>query len=83
MKSFVSPVSTGEILYKKYCKACHGKEGDLKLGGAPDLTLSTLQEEAIINILKYGKGNMVAYDRYLSEKDMKAVTDFVITLKTN
>lgn len=65
---------TGEVdgakVYKNYCNSCHGPKGDRGLSNAADLSVSTLKEDEIRQIILYGTGNgMSAYKSVITEDE--------------
>ena len=53
-----TPEVVGENLFIMHCAACHGDDGKLGASGAKDLSRSTLNDSAILKILKEGKNAM-------------------------
>jgi mono/diheme cytochrome c family protein len=53
-----SPEVVGENLFIMHCAVCHGDDGKLGASGAKDLSNSTLNDAAILKILKEGKNAM-------------------------
>jgi mono/diheme cytochrome c family protein len=51
------------------------------LAGAPDLALSTLGREAVVGLIKYGKGTMPPHKDVLTPEMIEALADHVETLK--
>lgn len=74
-------VSDGEKLYKNYCTICHGNDGKLAIGGATDLTKSEMSLKERTKIIKEGKGMMAPFEKILSDKEIKAVSKYSMTLK--
>lgn len=76
-------INGGLAVYKAYCLACHGKNGNAKLAGAKDLTASTLSEAETKKIIEQGSSNkkMLAYGNILKASDLQAVTDYVMSLQ--
>ena len=70
----------GYELYKSNCSLCHGTAGDKKMGGAADLTLSTLSKQDVIEIIKNGKGNMPKFS-FLHEEELAALQLYLESLK--
>lgn len=68
-------------LYLTRCAGCHGTDGNLQLSGAKALPASTLKKEDIVNQIKMGKGNMPPFDGRLSEAEIAALADYVITFR--
>jgi uncharacterized membrane protein SirB2 len=73
-------IQHGEELYSKNCKICHGAEGDMGLGGASNLKISTLTDTEIVNVISNGRGNMAAY-KQLNDQDLEALKNYLITLR--
>lgn len=73
-------IQHGEELYSKNCTICHGAEGDLGLGGASNLKISTLTDTEIVNVISNGRGNMAAY-KQLNDQDLEALKNYLITLR--
>lgn len=65
----------------KGCDACHGIQGDKGLAGAGNLRTSQLKDEEIENVIMIGKKNMQGYRKYLNEQEIKALTEYVKTLR--
>ena len=70
-----------EKLYKNNCRLCHGSKGKLGIGGASDLSKSTLNVSDAIAIIKKGKGSMTAFEGILSDKEIKAIAKYIQQLK--
>lgn len=68
-------------LYLTRCAGCHGTDGNLQLSGAKALPASTMKKEDIVNQIKMGKGNMPPFDGRLSEAEIAALADYVITFR--
>jgi mono/diheme cytochrome c family protein len=76
-------------LYKSKCASCHGADGKgdtavgKKLGvrsfSAPEVAKATDAE--LIEITTKGKGKMPAYDKKLTEDQIKELVKFIRTLK--
>ncbi|MCE3225499.1 MAG: cytochrome c, mono- and diheme variant family [Bacteroidetes bacterium] len=54
----VADSTTPKGLYEKNCKLCHGDDGKLGAAGAKDLTATTLDVNAIKDIILHGKNSM-------------------------
>ena len=72
-----SPFSAGAVIYQSNCAFCHGADGKKAYRNAPDLTLSGLNEDAIKQMLREGKGRMPSYTLVLSEEEINSVAVFV------
>ena len=72
----------GKLLYTNQCVSCHGPKGNLGNSGSKDLTKSTLSEEAVMKIIKEGKGTMPPFEYLLTtEKEREAVMQYVMSLR--
>ena len=68
-------------LYDVKCALCHGYDGAQQFAGAKDLTQSVLQKNEIKLRIAEGKGSMPPHKDVLSEDQMDALADFVLTLQ--
>ena len=71
----------GAEVYKKHCRLCHGVDGTLGLSGAADLSHSALSPEDTRRVIESGRRTMQAFGGVLSEEEIRAVTDYVISLR--
>lgn len=72
---------TGEILYKKHCRVCHGPDGKKGLAGAKDLSASVLTKEEQQNIIRSGKKGMPGMGSVMNNEEVKMVVDHIQSLK--
>jgi len=79
--SAASGKADGAELYKKHCRLCHGVDGTLGLSGAADLSRSALSPEDSRRVSESGRRTMQAFGGVLSEEEIRAVTDYVISLR--
>ena len=72
----------GEKIYKYYCTSCHGPKGGRKIGKAPDLRKSTLDDAGIRQMIMFGgdKG-MVAYQSLIKDEELDALVEHVKSLR--
>lgn len=75
------PVVDGAKIYKQNCELCHGPDGKLGANGSKNLTVSELDLNARIAMVSKGKGVMMAFENILSLSEIKAVSEFTMTLK--
>ena len=77
-----------EALYKSKCQACHGADGKgspvgQKIGvkdfHSPEVAKMT--DEELIKVTKEGKGKMPAYDKKLTDDQIKQLIKYVRSLK--
>ena len=72
----------GQLLYTKQCISCHGPNGDLGNSGSKDLTKSKLDEAAVLEVIKKGKGTMPPFKYLLpTDKERKAVVQYVMSMR--
>ncbi|HVA97807.1 MAG TPA: cytochrome c [Bacteroidia bacterium] len=71
----------GKELYTNNCVKCHGTDGKAGVMGAADLSALQADNASIINTIKNGKNSMPAYGGNLSDAQIKALSDYVATLK--
>jgi mono/diheme cytochrome c family protein len=77
-----------EALYKSKCQVCHGADGKgspagQKLG-AKDFHSTDVQKQTdaeLIEITKQGKGKMPAYDKKLTDDQIKQLIKYIRSLK--
>jgi mono/diheme cytochrome c family protein len=60
---------------------CHGPDGKMNASGAADLSVSQMNIEQRIEIIKNGKGIMFSFQAQLSEEQIKAVAAYLDELK--
>ncbi len=75
------PDTPGLALYKAHCTVCHGRDGNLGVGGAKPLAMSVLSEAEMVAVVTHGKGAMAAFGNRLSPGQVQEVVAYVRTLK--
>ncbi|MEZ4984096.1 MAG: cytochrome c [Saprospiraceae bacterium] len=73
----------GQKIYKQYCVACHGLQGDMGASGAFNLTTSTLSVEERVQVITKGRGVMTPFESLLDPEQIQAVAQYTLTLKKN
>ncbi len=68
-------------LYDVKCALCHGYDGAQQLAGAKNLSESTLPKVDVVLRIKEGKGSMPPHKDVLTEEQIDAIADFVMTLR--
>ncbi len=73
-------------IYQQNCARCHGSDGkgNNELGRSletPDLTQSRPSVSKTSSIVKYGEGQMPAFKKKLSAKEIASVSNYVRTLR--
>jgi len=85
--AFAEEGSAGMGLYEKKCAMCHGKDGVAKAmaKGSANLNDAEWQKgtsaQAIAAVSAEGKGKMPGYADKLSEEEIKAISEYVLSLK--
>jgi mono/diheme cytochrome c family protein len=76
-------VKHGQYLYfNTGCNSCHGDAGNLGNHGAKDLTKSVLDSTATENVIRDGRGNIMAsYGKKLKDPEIHALARYVQTLR--
>jgi len=82
----VAPDANGAVdahaIYTANCTKCHGEDGKAGLLGASDLSVSTMDANAMLEIVKSGKnGTMPAFAGALTDEQIGAVVGYIETLK--
>ena len=73
----------GQEIYSANCAKCHGDDGKAGITGASDLSVSALDINGQIEVVKNGRGTMAPFAGQLTDEQIKAVTEFTETLKNN
>lgn len=73
--------SVGANAFKQQCAVCHGSSGNLMMGGAKDLTKSTMNDAEIRAIIQGGKGNMPEFSSKMSEAEIAETVKFVLAFR--
>ena len=71
----------GQQIYSANCAKCHGDDGKAGILGASDLSVSAMDANVKLEIVKNGKGTMPAFAGQLSEEQIGAVVGYIQTLK--
>ncbi len=72
--------TNGKTIYKRFCIACHGADGQLQLNGARNFRESELSLEERIAIITNGRNMMTPFKGLLNEAEIKAVAAYTIKL---
>lgn len=77
-----------EALYKSKCQVCHGADGKGSAAGqklgvkdfhAPDVAKQS--DDDLFGVTKQGKGKMPAYDKKLTDDQIKQLIKYIRSLK--
>ena len=68
-------------LYDVKCALCHGSDGAQQFAGAKNLSESTLPKADVVLRITEGKGSMPPHKDVLTEEQIDAIADFVMTLR--
>jgi cytochrome c553 len=74
-------LENAKAIYTSQCLRCHGEDGKAGVGGAKDLTETTLTTEEKESIVINGKGLMPPFGNQLTEAEVKAVTAYINSFK--
>jgi len=77
----ISSSINGQELFNASCTSCHGSDGKLQLNGAADLSISSMDLPARIEIITKGKGLMTQFGGTLNDEQIKAVAEYSQSLK--
>lgn len=80
--SSTGAASAGAALYAKKCALCHGDDGKMAVGGAKDLTASTLSKDEVVQQIIHGKGSMPPYGDVLSAQEIDQIADYTLSLRS-
>jgi len=72
---------TGEELYRKSCKRCHGADGTRGWLGAKNLQESHLTTAAIIRQIEEGKGWMPSFKKKFNAEELSILAEYVKSLR--
>lgn len=75
-------IKNGKVIFTQVCAVCHGQDGKLGVGGAKDLSQSTLKHEEVVQMVSKGKGLMQPYESVLSEQEIEAVASYTEGLRS-
>lgn len=70
-----------EQLFRKECAACHGRDGNLAMDGAADLTKSDLNKDEIAVVIRNGKGAMPGFGQSLTDQEVDGLVEHVFGLR--
>ncbi len=69
-------------VYTLNCASCHGPDGTLKASNAKDLSISSLDEKAVEQMIRKGNDKgMMPYEDMLSTPEIKGLVKFVQNLR--
>ncbi|MCO5258993.1 MAG: cytochrome c [Crocinitomicaceae bacterium] len=75
-------VPDGIALFNTHCATCHGLDGSLGVGGAKDLSKSTLDLLTVRKTIESGTiGGMPRFKETFTIPELESVTQYVLTLK--
>ena len=74
--------SNGERIYEARCVVCHGENGHAGIANAAELQGSKLSKDAIITIVKNGRGGMPSFNKQLDETEIRQLANYVKSLST-
>jgi uncharacterized membrane protein SirB2 len=74
-------LDNAKSIYNSQCVQCHGPQGNLGVGGAKDLSISTLTDAEKEAIITNGKGLMAPFKYSLTEQEINQMVKYVNTFK--
>ncbi|MCU0434772.1 MAG: c-type cytochrome [Bacteroidia bacterium] len=72
---------SGKTIFGEKCVACHGNDGKAAIGGAVDLSTSTLDKAGAAAIIANGRKAMRAYKDELTPAEIDSLAEYLQTLK--
>ena len=72
---------SGQKIYTEHCSRCHGDDGKLGMSGAADLSVSTLDIPARIDVIKNGKNGIMPAYVTIGDDQIKTVAEYIESLK--
>lgn len=75
------PASAGKTLFEENCKACHGSDGKSGIMGASDLSASTINHDAVVSVIKYGRNGMAPYGTNFTAAQIEALAKYAESLR--
>jgi len=77
-----APVSPdGAALFESKCVLCHGGDGKRGVGGATDLTISTLSHDSAVKVVSNGRLAMRPFKEEMSAEEIEAVVRYAESLR--
>lgn len=73
-----SPASEGKTLFEANCSGCHGVSGE---GGVGPTLIGISEAGNVIVVVTSGRENMPSFQAKLTADQIKAIADYVTTLK--
>ncbi len=79
----LSNKNDGKEIFTNYCSKCHGQNGEAMLNGSANFSMSTIDDQAIVRMIKEGStmGNMPAFGSQLSDEQIQAVGHYIKTFR--
>lgn len=71
----------GKAIFESNCALCHGASGNAMLAGASDLTVCTLDTVGIRQVVANGRNTMAAFSGRLTDIEIDAVVQYVLSLR--
>ncbi len=73
-------VEDGKKIFKQYCVACHGIDGQLALNGAIKFKESVLSLDERVSVISEGRKLMTPFKGLLTEEEIKSVAAYTVQL---
>lgn len=81
LSAWRSDAPSGQDIYQKKCKRCHGETGGKGLFGAKSLLISRMKYDDVVRIISEGKRPMPGFQNKLSAEEIKLVATYVLSLR--
>lgn len=75
-------IASGEKLYLKHCKKCHGTDGTKGAFKAKDLQKSVMADSTMFKLIREGKKKMPSYKKKMDIHETFVVIKYVKSLRT-
>lgn len=76
-----SGAAAAAVNYTNECSSCHGKSGNLMMGGAKDLSKSVLSKDEVVAIISGGKGMMPGFKDKFSAQQIEELAVYAESLR--
>lgn len=73
--------SSAAVHYKNECSSCHGRSGNLMMGGAKDLSKSVIPRDEAVAIISGGKGMMPPFKDKFTAQEINELAVYAESLR--
>ena len=71
-------IPEGKEIYKRFCVACHGQNGELALNGAKKFPESILSVDERVLVITNGRNMMTPFKGLLKKEEIEAVATYTM-----